>query len=115
MVGNIRGTWWNRNIFGNLFLKSFQYKLLERIGLLGAESLVGVMRELLRLKADARVKLHFKSLAAIRLDPLAINALVLLSGPGILDFVQLETLVLETGDVRPRAIPRSLTEATWLR
>jgi hypothetical protein len=38
--------------------------------LLGAESLVGSMRELLRLKADACVELHFKSLAAIRVDPL---------------------------------------------
>ena len=55
------------------------------------------MRELFRLKADARVELHFKSLAAIRVDPLAINALVLLSGPGVLYFLQLETLVFETG------------------
>jgi hypothetical protein len=51
------------------------------------------MCELFRLKADARVELHFKSLAAIRVDPLAINALVLLSGPDVLDFLQLETLV----------------------
>ncbi len=50
------------------------------------------------------MELDFKPLTAIRLDPLAINALVLLFGPAILELVQLETLVFETGDVRPDAL-----------
>jgi hypothetical protein len=58
------------------------------------------MRELLRLKADARMKLHFKPLTATRLDPLAINALVLLFRPAILELVELETLVFEARDIR---------------
>ena len=39
------------------------------------------MRELLGLEADTGVKLHFEPLAGIRLDPLAVDAFVLVIGP----------------------------------
>ena len=82
-------------------LEGFQHHLLELIDLMSAESLVGVMRELLRLEADTGVELHFEPLTAFRLDPLAVDALVLLFGPGILKFLQLKALVFQTFDVRP--------------
>jgi hypothetical protein len=45
------------------------------------------------------VKLHLESLAGIRLDPLAVDAFVLLTGPGILELVQLKALVLQARDI----------------
>jgi hypothetical protein len=57
------------------------------------------MGELLGLEADTRVKLHFEPLASIRLDPLAVDALVLVIGPGILELVQLKALILQTRDI----------------
>src|SRR6266699_5103621 len=62
------------------------------------------MSELLRREADAGVKLHFEPLAGIGLGPLAVDALVLFIGPGILEFVQLEALVLQAFDIRPDAL-----------
>jgi hypothetical protein len=52
-------------------LEGFQHHLLELIGLLSAESFVSAVGELLGLEADAGVKLHFKSLPGIGLDPQA--------------------------------------------
>ena len=62
------------------------------------------MRELLGLEADTGMKLHFEPLAGIRLDPLAVESLVLVIRPGILDLVQLEALVLQPLDIRPDAL-----------
>src|SRR6266567_2742791 len=62
------------------------------------------MCELLGLEADARVKLHLEPLAGTRLDPLAVDALVLLTGPGIFEFVQLKALILQTLDIRLDAL-----------
>ena len=70
----------------------------------GAEPLVGSMRELLGLEADTGVKLYLEPLAGIRLDPLAVDALVLVMGPGILKCVQLKALFFQTSDVRPDAL-----------
>ena len=69
---------------------------------LSAKSLIGVMCELLRLEADAGVELHFESLAGIRVDPLAVDSLVLLFGPGVLEFLQFKTLGLLDARCPPR-------------
>src|SRR3984893_6957317 len=50
------------------------------------------------------MELHFEPLAGIRLDPLAVDALVLVTGPGILELVQLEALVLQTRDIGEDAL-----------
>src|SRR5690242_8716287 len=71
---------------------------------MGSKSLVSVMRQLLRLVADAGVELHFEPLTTIRVDPLAVDALVLILGPRIPECVQLKTLFLQTLDIRPDAL-----------
>jgi hypothetical protein len=40
------------------------------------------MRELFRLEADTGMELHLEPLTGVRLDPLAIDALVVLARPG---------------------------------
>ena len=57
------------------------------------------MRELLRLKADACMELHFEPLAGIRLDPLAVDALILVFRPGVLEFMQFKALAFQAFDV----------------
>src|ERR1022692_4433959 len=98
VVGNISCAGRNRDLSGHPLLEGFQHHLLELIGLLSAESFVSAVGELLGLEADAGVKLHFKSLAGIRLDPLAVDALVLLTGPGSLEFFQLKALVFQRSE-----------------
>src|SRR5437588_291010 len=71
---------------------------------LGAELVVGVLGELLGLEADMSMELYFETLARRRLDPLAVDAFVLLTGPGILQFEHLEALVFHTSDVSPDAL-----------
>ncbi len=63
--------------------KASSTMLLELIGLLGAEPLVGVMGKLLGLEADASMELHFEPLTGIRLDPLAVDSLILFLRPGV--------------------------------
>ena len=89
------------DISRDLLLECFQHKLLERIGLLSADPFIGGMGELLGLETDTSVKLHFETLAGVRLDPRAVDAFVLIIGPGILEFVQLETFAFQAFDVRP--------------
>jgi hypothetical protein len=50
------------------------------------------------------VKLHLEPLAGIRIGPLAVDALVLVIGPGILELVQLKALILETRDIGKNAL-----------
>jgi len=57
--------------------------------------------ELLGLETDTSMKLHFEPLAGIWLDPLAVDALVFLTGPGILELVQLEAFTLQAFQIRP--------------
>src|SRR5229473_2838726 len=104
VVGNIRRAGRDWDLSGYLSLEGFQHHLLELIGLLGTEPFVSGVGELLGLEADTSVELHFEPLAGIRLDPLAVDAFVLLFGPGILEFVQLEALVFQARDVRPDAL-----------
>src|ERR1035437_8969301 len=104
VVGNISCAGRNRDLSGHPLLERFQHHLLELIGLLSTEPFVSAVGELFCLEADAGVKLHFESLAGIRLDPLAVDALVLLIGPGILKFVQLKALVFQTSQVSPDAL-----------
>ena len=59
------------------------------------------MSQLLGLEADAGVELNFESLAGIPVDPLTVEALVLVTGPGILELVQLEALFFQAADIRP--------------
>src|ERR1700721_2381602 len=89
VVGNIGRAGRDWDLSGYLSLEGFKHHLLELIGLVGPEPLIATVRKLFSLEADARVKLHFEPLAGIRLDPLAVNALILVIGPGILEFVQL--------------------------
>ena len=58
------------------------------------------MSELLCLVADTSVKLHLEPLAAYWLNPLAVDALVLVIGPGVLACLHLETLPLQARSVR---------------
>ena len=104
MVGNISRTGRDWDLCGYLSLECFQDHLLELINLMGAEAFVGGVCELLCFEADASVKLNFEPPTAIWLDPLAVDALVLLTGPVIPDFVQLKALAFETLDVRPDAL-----------
>src|SRR5271167_1262975 len=87
VVGNICSSGWDGYLSGYLSLEGFEYHLLELIGLLGAESFVSVVGELLGLEADTSMKLHFEPLAGVRLNPLAVDAFVFLTGPGILELV----------------------------
>jgi hypothetical protein len=50
------------------------------------------------------VKLHFEPLAGSSLNPLAVDALVLLIAPGILELVQLKALILQALDIHPDAL-----------
>jgi hypothetical protein len=69
--------------------------------LMSPKSLIGVMRNLLRLETDVGVELHFETLAGIRIDPLAVDSPVLIFRPEIPEFVQLKALLFETSDVSP--------------
>src|SRR6266568_2060251 len=69
-----------------------------------SKSFVSAVRELLRFEADAGMELYFKPLAGILINPLAVDALVLLGGPGILEYVQLEALVLQARDISQNAL-----------
>ena len=62
------------------------------------------MRELLGFEADAGVELDFDPLTALRLDPFAVDTLVLLVGPEILAYALLETFLFQTSDVSPDAL-----------
>src|SRR6516165_5768257 len=104
VVGNICRSGRDWNLSGYLSLKGLKYHLLELIGLLGADSLVSIVSELLGLEADTCMKLHFEPLAGIRLDPLAVDPLVFLTGPGILELVQLEAFTFQAFDVRPYSL-----------
>jgi hypothetical protein len=104
VVGNISRTGRYWDLRGYLSLEGFQDHLLELVDLIGAQAFVGGVCELLCLEADAGVELHFEPLTAIRLDPLAVDALVLVTGPGVPEFVQLKALALQMSDVRPDAL-----------
>jgi hypothetical protein len=68
---------------------------------MGPKSLIGVMRELLRLETNVGVELHLETLAGVRVDPLAVDSSVLIFRPEIPEFIQLKTLLFETSDVSP--------------
>src|SRR6266536_1263424 len=71
---------------------------------MGTKPLIGVVRELLRLVADAGVELHFEELTGLWLDPLTVDALVVLTRPGILEFVQFKVLIFQAPHVRPDSL-----------
>src|SRR5712691_10341113 len=86
VVGHISPAWRDRDLGGYLSLEGLQDHLLELIDLLSAEPFVSIVSELLSLKADTRMKLHFETLVCSGLDSLTVDAFVLLAGPRILEF-----------------------------
>src|ERR1700691_2513249 len=105
VVGNIFRSGRDGDLTAYLSLEGFEYHLLELIGplrhLLGTDSFVTVVGDLLGLEADTSMKLHLEPLAGVPLDPLAVDAFVLLTGPGILELMQLEAFTFQAFDVRP--------------
>src|SRR6516164_7833046 len=95
VVGNIPCAEWDWNLGGSLSLEGFQHHFLEFVGLPGADPFVSAVGELLGLEADAGVELHFEPLTGILLDPLAVDALVLLLGPRVPELMQLKALVFQ--------------------
>src|ERR1700684_1230571 len=94
VVGNISRAVRDWDLSGYLPLEGFQHHLLELVVRLCAESFVSVVGEVLGLEADTGVKLHLEPLAGSRIDPLAVDALVLVIRPEILEFVQFKALAL---------------------
>src|SRR5689334_11586855 len=109
-VGNSRCARRDRDLRRYLTLKCFQYHPLELIATPGAQSFVGSMSQLLSLEADTRMELHFKPLAATRIDPLAVDTFVLLLGPEVLALDQPEATFLQSHNI----VQDALGVATFL-
>src|SRR5690349_10449544 len=109
-ISRARRDW---DVGGYFSLKGLQYHLLKLVDLISSEQLVCVMRELLRLEADASMELHFKPLSTFRLDPLTVYALVLLFRPGILKLMQFKALAFKAFDLCPYTL--SIVNLTVLK